>query len=173
MPTDNELHKAAHEGDMSGVESLLAQGMKPDEKGASGRTALLRACGEGYKDVVELLLEKGADATFKDDMKRNALHYIGLCPKEPVDVCEQLRDHLKDKPDDWQQMLNTQSKSNSTPLHFALEHCHFAIAKFLASHGADIDSIKDENNKTCKEMAKEKKKGFEKELAKAAADSKK
>jgi len=44
--------------------------------GESQQTPFIRACVEGYKDIVEYLIDKGVDFTVKDGIyNRNGLHH--------------------------------------------------------------------------------------------------
>lgn len=58
---DAGLWSAARQGDLAGVRTLLAQGKQVDEPGLRGRTALAWAVHARKADVVEALLEAGAD----------------------------------------------------------------------------------------------------------------
>ncbi|HEX4953346.1 MAG TPA: ankyrin repeat domain-containing protein [Thermoanaerobaculia bacterium] len=62
---DEQLLKAASEGDLSGVEQALRSGADVDAKGTFNDTALNGACTWGHTEVVKLLLEAGADVENK------------------------------------------------------------------------------------------------------------
>jgi ankyrin repeat protein len=55
------LHEAAKEGDLAKVKSLIAEGSDANIADENGTTSLHWAADRGYKDVVELLISKGAD----------------------------------------------------------------------------------------------------------------
>ena len=57
---DYLLHYAAQIGDYRAVELLLDAGMDVDKLGCMGYTALHYAKSEGYEDIVQLLLKRGA-----------------------------------------------------------------------------------------------------------------
>ncbi|RYH29642.1 hypothetical protein EON65_07795 [archaeon] len=67
MPVDNELHKAAHKGDLEVCKAILEGQMELEEPvnvndpGASDRRALHRAAGAGHLDICHYFFEKGAD----------------------------------------------------------------------------------------------------------------
>lgn len=67
MPTDNDLHKAAHKGDIDACKMLI-EGSAGEETpitvndlGASDRRPLHRAAGAGHLEVCEYFLSVGAD----------------------------------------------------------------------------------------------------------------
>ena len=62
---DEQLLKAASEGDLSGVEQALSSGAGVDAKGTYNDTALNGACMWGHTEVVKRLLEAGADVENK------------------------------------------------------------------------------------------------------------
>jgi len=130
-------------------------------RGAQGRTPLHRALVEGKGDVARFLIEDAkADPLIVDEMKRTSLHYAALNPSDDKE-CIELLFEVGQAPE----MLPKQTKSDSTPLHFAIDLGHLNIAKYLLCNGADWDTIKDENGKTCAALAKEKK--CDKDLIKA------
>jgi len=59
------LHQAASKGDMATVKTLLEHGAKVDQTDNLGRTPLYFAAQRGAKEVVQLLLAKGADPTHR------------------------------------------------------------------------------------------------------------
>lgn len=86
MPADGELHKAANQGELLEVESLLKEdGSKIDARGAQGRTPLHRALGAGFKGVAELLLDNAADVALVDTCKRTcARSHTSTCACVPL-----------------------------------------------------------------------------------------
>lgn len=61
------LTRAAGEGDVSRVRSLLAAGADVNATAESGETALMRASARGHLDVVEALLNAGGDVHAKSE----------------------------------------------------------------------------------------------------------
>lgn len=57
----DDLCTAAAAGDVAAVERLLAIGLSIDARDGRGATALLHALGTGHRDVVDFLLDHGAD----------------------------------------------------------------------------------------------------------------
>ncbi len=67
MPQDQPLHKAAHKGEREAVADLIeVQKVDVNALGAQNRTALHKAVGKGSYDVVDYLLQHGADVTMRD-----------------------------------------------------------------------------------------------------------
>jgi glutaminase len=64
---------AASQGDVRGIELLIARGAKLDLADYDGRTALHLAASEGKKRAVAALLARGVSATAKDRWGNTAL----------------------------------------------------------------------------------------------------
>jgi len=67
---------AAHQGRIETVRTLLDRGASPNSWGVDGaQTALMGACAAGHIQVVQLLIERGADVYLSDGPRRTALAY--------------------------------------------------------------------------------------------------
>lgn len=64
--SDEDIHEAARQGDLEKIKSALAAGVEVDAPTRYGATALFFACDRGHREVVDFLLEKGADPNTKD-----------------------------------------------------------------------------------------------------------
>jgi len=62
---DDELLKAARNGDLIEVRIALKNGANPNTKDIDGRTPLHWAAQGGHVEIVKLLLERGADPNAK------------------------------------------------------------------------------------------------------------
>ncbi len=58
---NQELHKAAHRGDIESVKRLLKNNPNPDERDSFGGTALHAAMFQKNMEVIKLLIEYGSD----------------------------------------------------------------------------------------------------------------
>jgi hypothetical protein len=61
-----QLMYLAHGGNAEGIRELLDAGADPNFRDSDGRTALHIASCEGHPEVVELLLQRGAEAAVED-----------------------------------------------------------------------------------------------------------
>lgn len=67
MPVDNELHKAAHKGDLEACKMLIESSVGEEtpitvnDLGASDRRPLHRAAGAGHLALCEYFLSLGAE----------------------------------------------------------------------------------------------------------------
>jgi ankyrin repeat protein len=149
MPQDTELHKAAKDGDVDRVKELLDSGAQIDALGAQGRTPLHRALGGGFLECACLLLDRGADPHIIDSLKRTSLHWAVLGAGEVMACVEQL--FIRNA---GQNMVNSPSKSKSTPLHCAISAQRLDVARYLLEKHAN-PHLQDEDEKSCFALAKE------------------
>lgn len=76
VDANESLAIAAAEGDISQVRSLLARGASPNGYGPDGHApALVYAAGNNNVEIVNLLLERGADPTRRDFNGKTALDH--------------------------------------------------------------------------------------------------
>ncbi|KFM71953.1 Tyrosine-protein kinase HTK16, partial [Stegodyphus mimosarum] len=121
----NLLHRATKEGDLTVVRELLKSGYHNlDAKNQEGRTAVHLASIMGFDDILDLLLEVGANPNIRDGSGLSPLHYA--CQKNQSSTVTVL---LK-----WG--ANPQlraTESGWVPLHYSANHGCFDTVKDLLS----------------------------------------
>ena len=137
------LHRAAKDGDLTLVKKLLGSGLlgsrgDADVRDELGMTPLHYAADEGHKEIVELLIARGADVNANAGAITSATALHGAAGGH-VEIAKLLIDHGAD--------VNARAKNRATPLHFAADYVQTEVAELLVSEGADIDA-KDENGNT-------------------------
>lgn len=150
MPLDTALHKSAKDGDVQECLEALRSGVAVNAPGAQGRTALHRALGGGFSECARTLIASGADPLISDAMKRTALHWAVLGTGNGVMACVELLFAADLVP----QMVNVPSKSKSTPLHCAISAGREDIAVLLLQKGGADPNLLDEDDKSCRALAK-------------------
>lgn len=125
------LHDAARNGNTETVKRLIAEGA--DIQAIDSETALtplVEAALAGDREIVVLLIEKGADPAGRDGKGFTALH--AAAHMGHVDIVELLIDQGVD-------LNDQQNTSKITPLHAAAERDYQDVAKILLLRGAEID----------------------------------
>jgi uncharacterized protein len=77
MTTDLRLHETARDGDVAGIERLLAEGLPVDAQDADGRTPVMVATVARRTDAVRALVDAGADVDIRDNRLDNVFLYAG------------------------------------------------------------------------------------------------
>jgi len=101
-----------------------------------GPTASLRlhlAAGRGHKEVVEFLLEHGADVNARSPLHQTALYVAAR--QGHKEVVELLLEHGADV-----NAKDARNRTNRTALHYAAEKGHKKIVGLLLAHGADVNA---------------------------------
>jgi len=135
------LHIAASKGHLECAQLILSFGVKSiiNEKDYKGFTALLMASCNGYKDIVELLLNYDADPSIPVNDGRTPLHYAAH-NKNPEIVKLILDARQKPAADLWDDdPLFMVNKSKCSALHESTIMGDFESTKLLVEAGADIN----------------------------------
>ncbi|XP_071099255.1 inversin-like [Haliotis cracherodii] len=136
---NNILHLACQENNVEMVKYVLSQDMVGiNDRGHYERTPVMRAAEKGYKEVVELLVHKGADVTLVDKDGNNILHLA--CQKTTVEMMKYVLS---------QDMvgINDRGHYERTPVMRAAEKGYKEVVELLVHKGADVTLVdKDGNN---------------------------
>ncbi len=144
----DEFMAAAKSGDADIVKEYLGYGMnvnlKDEGTRGGGRTALIHAAMAGHANVIEVLIDGGADVSLMDNSGNTAL--LVASEKGYSEVVELL---IKGGADVNQQVHKTVVfvKQIRTPMVKAFENKHFKVLELLLAAGADIN-VRDEKGRT-------------------------
>ena len=117
-----EIHEAVKKGDINKVKSILAE--NPDQvnaKANGGWTPLHLAAERGNKDVIELLIAKGAQVNAKDKFGSTPLHCAAWMGQK--DVAELLIAKGVN--------VNAKDQHGQTPLHMAAHEGRKEVADLM------------------------------------------
>ncbi|RLN17029.1 26S proteasome non-ATPase regulatory subunit 10 [Panicum miliaceum] len=157
-PSEKELFSAAESGDASALASLTPADLSLRnedgrslvhvvlallEAGGGAAASVLNAKDEegwapihsvastGNAQIVEILLERGADVDLTTDGGRTALHYAAS--KGRLNIAEKLIAHGA--------KVNKKDKFGCTPLHRAASTGNAELCEFLIEEGAEVDAV--------------------------------
>ena len=126
------LQEATAIGDIELVRSLLDKGIGVDSRDDSiEKTALQYAAISGHRDIVDLLLAKGAETDAGAFQMGTPLQYA--CREGHEEIVELLIAHGAD--------VNTRNDNGETSLDIALKNDRRDITDVLVAHGAEIATI--------------------------------
>jgi 7,8-dihydropterin-6-yl-methyl-4-(beta-D-ribofuranosyl)aminobenzene 5'-phosphate synthase len=158
-----DIHKAAMDGNMEEVKALIAENPDlTDVKDEQGLTPLFYAVIRGHKDVVELLLDRGADVNIQDNIgysplyvaafrgNKEMLQFLVAKGADPNQKNGMGMTALHDMAAQGQKEIvallvdngadfNLMDSSGFTPLHLASNHGQKEIVEFLCEKGADVN----------------------------------
>lgn len=125
------LIAAVRAGQMQAALMLLSEGANPNAQNHAGISALMFALAGEYREIVDALLDSGADASLIDDWGRNVLHY------GEDTVSPSLLKRLMAAGAD----INKTTKQGETPLMSAIQRYETGYAGHLVDAGAVINSV--------------------------------
>ena len=163
------IHDAVKNGNIDEVQWQLDAGVDVNEESSNGLTPLHYAASAGHNDIVELLIERGANVNATDSGKGGTpLDYAHWGDQE--EVIETLNAHnaqrehekggkgigqsslihdaaLDGDIDEMQRQLdagvdpNLKSSKGATPLFYAVYGGHLDIVELLITRGADVNAV--------------------------------
>jgi hypothetical protein len=139
-----ELLQAVEFGNVSTVKMLAkCTNVSCTIDGYARNTPLIDAADNGNVEVVQVLLESGANLEGANEIQRTALHKSAS--KGHLEVCRLLlASGAKVDPLDWWK---------ETPLHYAARNGHLTVLKLLVGMGADV-TMKNEEGQTAGDIAR-------------------
>lgn len=126
------LHKAAAEGDIDQVKSLISKGINIDslDNADDPATPLHQAVIAGHRDVVEVLLSHGARIDALDNRAFTPLHRAAECGHTDIAML------LINKGAD----INRRDSLSASALHHASMKCHREVAALLIAKNANVNA---------------------------------
>ena len=123
---------SARGGDLDAVKECLAEEVPINHQDAEvGNSALHLACANGHKDVVEFLLDAGADINLLNNSKNTPLHWACLLGR--IEVVKLLCEWHTLKPDSGvKASTSLKNAFGRIPMEEALQSGQSDIAEYLA-----------------------------------------
>ncbi|CAB0029347.1 unnamed protein product [Trichogramma brassicae] len=138
------FHVACERGFLDVIQKFLELGLDTNRVAReTGIPPLNLALINAERDVVELLLTKGADPYLANKEGRSSLHIICLSG-DSDDLATMLFEHSHEKYHPMQ--LDSRDKLGNTPLHFAVMNNRRRMIEFLLRSGADPNSANEEES---------------------------
>src|SRR6185503_5154497 len=129
-PVDESLLAASSKGDLGEVQTLLKREANVNAANEEGTTPLFIAAEKGHRDIVALLLDKGADV--KQERADSGEPPLFIAAQEGHrEIVALLLDHGAD-------VKQTRTENGATPLLIAAAKGHREIVALLLDHGADV-----------------------------------
>jgi ankyrin repeat protein len=129
---DNAKHvwDACYSGNFALVRSLVGCGASVDFQCQSGHTSAILCCSHGYPEILQFIIEQGADADLVNSAGWSPLHYA-VGNKRPQCTAVLLRHRVA---------LDARCNAyGRTALWFASINGQLPVVKLLVEGGADID----------------------------------
>lgn len=125
------LELVRNDASAEAIRAMLASGVSPEVETEEGDTALILACRRGNVDLIDLLLEFGADVNHRN--KKGSCPLIAAAMKGFRDICLKLLDKGAD--------VNAETENRDTALSLATWQNQTEAALLLMDRGADITHV--------------------------------
>ena len=83
-------YERSPEANVEAVKMLLDLGVDPNARNADGRTALMGAAHKGRNEIVQLLVDRGADLAARDIGSRDTIHKLSGVSWRAIDYADGL-----------------------------------------------------------------------------------
>eukprot|EP00968_Pinguiococcus_pyrenoidosus_P021163 scaffold2686_cov167-Pinguiococcus_pyrenoidosus.AAC.2 len=126
--------------DPAGIKDWILKGADPNVRLTHNNETLLHLAvrsQQQHLDVVQTLLEKGADRTLTDDLGQTPLHYASKRPKPFITTL--LEEH--GPPANLEDFINAEDAEGNTPLSLAVKASRKVNAETLLRAGALVDTL--------------------------------
>eukprot|EP00056_Hartaetosiga_gracilis_P021146 m.22926 g.22926 ORF g.22926 m.22926 type:complete len:317 (-) comp8913_c0_seq1:521-1471(-) len=138
LKASTPLHQAALKGMVRVVKVLAQRSGSIDAQNETGYTALQIASFKGFDDIVDVLLEAGANVN-QQDLDQDGFTALHLAAQEGhISIAKRLLMESADP--------NLQNDMGDTPLHITVRNANLNMCKLLLQAGANL-SIEDEEGK--------------------------
>ena len=131
--SDISLIVAAEDGNIEAVKQNLAEGVDVNTRSYIGESPLHGAATFGHKEIVELLIAKGADLNAKGGIIDGTTPLHESASNGHWEVAEVLIAKGAD--------VNAKQENGRTPLHTASHNGHKEVVELLISKGADLNAM--------------------------------
>jgi len=135
------FHRIAMKGSVAFARAAVEAGYKFDEKDDTDTTPLLLAAAGGHYELVEFLVEKGADINAVDNKGRNVLHCAALGNIHQNTMKKLVAAATK-------KALAAVDKRGYTPLHVAAMNGSTDALYAMLKEGAQVDALAEKNGLT-------------------------
>ncbi|XP_060100837.1 ankyrin repeat, SAM and basic leucine zipper domain-containing protein 1 [Heteronotia binoei] len=144
LPTDDKVEvfkKALTTGNLSVIEELLNSGLNVESTFKFGWTALMYAASVVNVELMRILLDRGANASFEKDQYTVLMAACtARASEEQILKCVELVLSRNANP-------NAACRKKMTPLMYAAREGHSQVVALLAAHGSQVNA-QDENGYT-------------------------
>ena len=135
---DQDILQAAREGDLARVEELVQQDPALiNFQNDNGQTPMHMAAWQGHLNIVQFLIDLGADINTMGPANQSPLLYAAY--EGRTEIVEILLQQGAE--------FNYQDRNGRTPLHYAARQNHPDVVRYLLSQGADLN-IKENQGET-------------------------